>query len=120
MKTEQLAEALGQEIKTRDEESESEILSNIKASVKKIQPYCYDFQKRTKVPFHWDETLFRRNGTLIHTVQKPSQIGHTCTVLDQSSVSSRQSFVQRKRSFDPLPKIIKRRFYMKIKSVRAA
>ena len=41
MKTEQLAEALGQEIKTRDEESESEILSNIKQmSIKymKIKP----------------------------------------------------------------------------------
>ena len=35
MKIEQLAEALGQEIKTRDEESESEILANIKATVKK-------------------------------------------------------------------------------------
>ena len=36
MKTVQLAEALGQEFKTRNEESESEMLANIKATVKKI------------------------------------------------------------------------------------
>ena len=36
MKTEQLAEALGQEFKASNEESESEMLANIKATVKKI------------------------------------------------------------------------------------
>ena len=40
-----------------------------------IQPYCYNFSKMIKVPFSRDETLSRKNGTLIQywTKTKPNR-----------------------------------------------
>ena len=70
MKTEQLAEALGQEFKTRDKESESEILSNIKATVKKIyenqaSKSCIIVFKFCKMSMKFHKSTFLFNGLLV-------------------------------------------------------
>ena len=69
------------------------------------------FLKIFKVPFLRDETLSLRNELRFSTVQKSSQISHTCTVLNKSSASSSQSFVPKKQSLETLRKVALRQFY---------
>ena len=70
MKTEQLAEAFGQEFKTKDKESESEILANLKAIVKKIyenqvSKSCIIVFKFSKMLVKFHKSTFLFNGLLV-------------------------------------------------------